>query len=64
MEINLNMLRPLMLHSVAGEIYNTDIVAIDQGDTTRGVVKLKKQLTQPSSFSNTICHNMIFSFVT
>jgi hypothetical protein len=36
MEINLNMLRPLMLHSVAGEIYNTDIVAIDQGDTTRG----------------------------
>ena len=45
MEINLNMLRPLMLHWVAGEIYSIDIVAIDQGGTVRGVVKLKKQLT-------------------
>ena len=45
MEIDLNMLRPLMLHGVAGEIYNTDIVAIDQGGTAREVAKLKKQLT-------------------
>jgi hypothetical protein len=36
MEINLNMLSSLMLHWVAGEIYNTDIIAIDQGGTTRG----------------------------
>jgi hypothetical protein len=64
MEINLNMLCLLMLHWVAGEIYNTDIIAIDQGGTTRGVTKLKKQLMQPSSFSNTICHNTIFSFGT
>jgi len=64
MEINLNMLGPLMLHWVAEEIYSTDIVAIDQGGTARGVAKLKKQLTQPGSFSNTIRHSMIFSFGT
>jgi hypothetical protein len=64
MEINLNMLRPLMLHGIAGEIYSADIVALDQGGTTRGVAKLKKQLTQPSSFSDTVCHCTIFSFST
>ena len=29
-EINLNMLRPLMLHRVAGEIHNTNIVTVDR----------------------------------
>jgi hypothetical protein len=44
-EVNLNMFRPLMLHGVAGEINNTDIVAIDQGSMAKRVAKLKKQLT-------------------
>jgi hypothetical protein len=63
-EININMLHSLMLHWVVREIYNIDIVAIDQGGTTKGVAKLKKQLTQPSSFSNTIHHSTVFSFDT
>jgi hypothetical protein len=45
MEINLNMLRPLMLHWIAGEIYSTDIVTVYQGGTARWVAKLKEQLT-------------------
>ena len=28
-EIDLNMLHPLMLHWIAGEIYSTDVVTID-----------------------------------
>jgi hypothetical protein len=28
-EINLNMRRSLMLHRVAGEIHNTDIITVD-----------------------------------
>jgi hypothetical protein len=62
MEINLNMLRPLMLHWIAGEVYSTDVVTVDQGGTARWVAKLKKQLMQPSSFNNTIRHITIFSF--
>jgi hypothetical protein len=62
MEVNLNMLRPLMLHWIAGEVYSTDVVTVDQGGTERWVAKLKKQLTQPSGFSNTIRHSTIFSF--
>ena len=45
MEIDLNMLRPLMLYRITGEIYNTDVVTVDQGSTTRWVAKLKKKLT-------------------
>jgi hypothetical protein len=41
-EIDLNMLRPLMLHWIAGEIYSTDVVTIDQGGTARRVAKLKE----------------------
>jgi hypothetical protein len=42
MEIDLNMLRPLMLHWIAGEIYGTDVVTIYQGGTAKWVAKLKE----------------------
>ena len=41
-EINLKMLRSLMLHRVAGEIHSTDIITVDQGGTTKWVAKLKE----------------------
>jgi hypothetical protein len=59
-EINLNVLCALMLDWVAGEIYSTDVVTVGQGGTARWVAKIKKKLTQPSSFSNTIRHSTIF----
>jgi hypothetical protein len=42
MEIDLNMLRPLMLHWIAREIYGTDVVTIYQGGMARWVAKLKE----------------------
>jgi len=42
MEVDLNMLRPLMLHRIAGEIDSTDVVAIDQGSTARGALELNE----------------------
>jgi hypothetical protein len=36
MEIDLNMLRPLMLYKIAGEVYSTDVVTVDQGGTASG----------------------------
>jgi hypothetical protein len=40
MEINLNVLRSLMLNWVAGEINDTNVIAVDQSGTTRLVAKL------------------------
>jgi hypothetical protein len=45
MEIDLNVLRPLMLHRIAGEIYSTDVVTIDHGGTARRMLELKEQLS-------------------
>ena len=39
-EINLNMLCPLMLHWVAREIHSTDVITVDQSGTTRRVTKV------------------------
>ena len=41
-EINLNVLCALMLDRVGGEVDNTDVVAINQGGTTKMVAKLSK----------------------
>ena len=42
MEIDLNVLCPLMLHWITGEVYSTDVVTVDQGGTARRVAKLKE----------------------
>jgi hypothetical protein len=44
-EIDLNMFCLLMLHRIAGKIYNTNAVTIDQSGTARRVLKLEKQLS-------------------
>jgi len=44
-EVDLNMLRPLMLHRIAGEVDSTDVVAIDQSSTARRALKFKEQLS-------------------
>jgi hypothetical protein len=44
-EIDLNMFCSLMLHRIAGEIYSTNVVTIDQSGTVRRVLKLEKQLS-------------------
>ena len=41
-EINLNVLRALMLDRIGGEVDSTDVVAINQGGTMKMVAKLGK----------------------
>jgi len=42
MEIDLYMFRSLMLHWIAGEIYCTDVITIDQSGSARRAVKLEQ----------------------
>jgi nucleoside-triphosphatase THEP1 len=39
-QVDLHVLRALMLHAIGGEIDRADVVAIDKGGTLEGVVKL------------------------
>jgi hypothetical protein len=39
-QINLNMLGPLMLDRIAGEVNNTDVITKDHGSTAKRMMKL------------------------
>jgi hypothetical protein len=41
-QINLNMLGPLMLDRIAGEVNSTDVITIDHGSTAKRMMKLLK----------------------
>jgi len=41
-EINLDMLRALMLDRVSGEVHRADVVAVDEGAATKRLVELEE----------------------
>ena len=60
-EINLDMLRTLMLNRIGGEIHSTYIVTIDKCRPCERTVKFQKELSQPASLSNTIGNRPVLS---
>jgi hypothetical protein len=55
-EINLHVLGTLMLNGVGGEVYNVDVVAIDNNAPRRRTLDLMEQLAQPSGLSHIVVH--------
>jgi hypothetical protein len=47
-EIELNMLRALMLDGVGGQVHGADVVTIDKSAPRQWTVQLLEQLTKPS----------------
>ena len=45
MQVNLHMLRPLMLDGVGGEIHGADVVAVDEYALGERAVKLRQELS-------------------
>jgi hypothetical protein len=60
LEVDLHVLRALMLHRIGGEVDRTDIVAVDECGA-RGAVELLQQLTKPGCLGHTIGHNAILN---
>jgi hypothetical protein len=46
-QVDLHVLRALMLHGISGEVDRADVVAVDKGGTLNGVVELLEKLAQP-----------------
>ena len=44
-QVNLHMLRPLMLDGVGGEIYGADIVAVDECALGERAVEIRQELS-------------------
>ena len=46
-QVDLHMLRPLMLNGVGGEIHGADVVAVDERALGERVVELRQELSEP-----------------
>ena len=58
-EINLDMLGPLVLHWVGGEVDGADVVAVDEGGVLKGTVELVEELAQPGGLCHTVGHGTV-----
>ena len=63
-EINLDMLRALMLDGVGGEVHIADVVAVDEGAATKRLVELEEELAQPGRLSHAVRHGAVLSLST
>jgi hypothetical protein len=64
MQVNFNMLGALVLNGIAGEVYCTHVVTIDEAGGLKGMMEFLKKLSQPGYFSDTICDSTVFRFRT
>ena len=53
-QVDLHMLRPLMLNRVGGEVHGADVVAVDERGLGEGEVKLRQELPKPSRLSHAV----------
>jgi hypothetical protein len=60
-EVDLDMLRTLVLNGVGGEVDGADVVTIDDGALWQRSMELLEELLEPTSLSHAIGHGMILS---
>jgi hypothetical protein len=63
-EINLYVLRALMLDWVAGHVDGADVITEDHCSSAERSVKLQKELAKPGSLSHGICNSTILGLGT
>ena len=53
-QVDLHMLRPLMLNEVGGEIHGADVVAVDERTLGERAVELRQELSQPGRLRHAV----------
>ena len=57
--IELNMLRPSMVHRVGGKVDRADVIAVDKSGLVNITKQLLEQLTYPRALGHDISHSAI-----
>jgi hypothetical protein len=60
-QVDLHVLRALMLHGIGGEVDCADVVAVDEGGALKGAVELVEQLAQPGGLYHDVGHDTVLS---
>jgi hypothetical protein len=63
-QIDLDMLGPLVLHWVGGEVDRADVVAVDQRAPGEGTVKLGEELPEPGSLCHAVGYDTVLRLST
>jgi hypothetical protein len=63
-QVNLHMLRPLMLNRVGGEVHDADVVAVDERALGERAVKLSQELSEPGGLSHAVSNNPVLRLST
>jgi hypothetical protein len=63
-QVNLHMLRPLMLNLVGGEVHGADVVAVDECALAERAVKLNQELSEPGRLSHAVSNNLVLRLST
>jgi hypothetical protein len=63
-QVNLHMLRPLMLNRVGGEVHGADVVALDERALSEWTVKLSQELSEPGRLSHAVSNSPVLRLST
>ena len=53
-QVDLHVLRPLMLNGVGGEVHGTDVVAVDERSLGKRAVELSQELSEPGRLRHAV----------
>jgi hypothetical protein len=59
MQVDLHVLRALMLHEIGGEVDRADVVAVDECGALKGAVELLEKLAQPGGLCHAVGHSAV-----
>jgi hypothetical protein len=59
MQVNLHMLRPLMLNRVGGEVHDADVVAVDERALGERVMKLSQELSETGRLNHAVSNSPV-----
>jgi hypothetical protein len=63
-QVDLHMLRPLMLNRVGVEVHDADIVAVEERALGEGAVELTQELSKPCRLCHAVSNNAVLSLGT
>ena len=58
-QVDLHVLRSLMLHDIGGEVDRTDVVAVDESGALKGTAELVEELAQPGGLCHAVGHGTV-----
>ena len=59
MQVDLHMLRPLMLDGVGGEIHGVDVVAVDKCALGERAMELRQELSKPGRLRHAVSDSTV-----